>query len=216
MTGKECVKAVIDRRPADYVPLGFYVVDHDIVEHVIGRPTYVRNKIAAQIALWEGRRDEVVESYKKDTVEFYQRIDCADLITFKEAALVPPKDHDPDPPERIGEYTWRDRDGRIFKASELSNDISCVEDPTLNRQEFTLEQFQEEVEIEAPDSSVYEAFDYLIRHLGENRYIAGLSGGLESIVMLGGLERGLMAYCLTPDVVKASIARRVKEQNAFG
>ena len=50
MTAKECVKKVINLEPAPYVPLGFYVVDYDIVEAVIGRETYVRNKIKMQIA----------------------------------------------------------------------------------------------------------------------------------------------------------------------
>ncbi len=64
----------------DCTPLGFYVVDCDTISRVIGRPTYVRDKIRAQIALWDGRRDEAVESYKTDTVEFYNKIDCADII----------------------------------------------------------------------------------------------------------------------------------------
>ena len=83
MTGKECVRRAIDRQPAPYVPLGFYVVDYDTVEAVIGRETYVRNKIKCQLAFWDGRRDEVVDSLKRDTVEFFQKIDCCDLITFK-------------------------------------------------------------------------------------------------------------------------------------
>ena len=32
------------------VPLGFYAVDHDTVERVLGRPTLVRNKVEIQIA----------------------------------------------------------------------------------------------------------------------------------------------------------------------
>ncbi|HQO36848.1 MAG TPA: uroporphyrinogen decarboxylase family protein [bacterium] len=215
MTGKECVQAAIAHKEIDYVPLGFYLADHDIIEKVIGRPTYVRNRIASQIAFWEGRRDEVVESYKKDTIEFYEKIDCVDLLTYKEACTVPPKDYDPDPPETIGDLLWRDREGRVFKGSELSNDIACIDDPTLGRQVFTLEQFQEEPVVEPPDPSVFEVFDALIAHFGRDRYIAGLSGGLETMVMLGGLEHGLMAYCLTPDIVKAAIAQRVKLQNAL-
>ena len=62
MNSKERVAASIARQPVDQVPLGFYAVDHDTVEKVIGRPTYVRNKIQIQLALWEGRRAEVAES----------------------------------------------------------------------------------------------------------------------------------------------------------
>ena len=96
MTGKERVKTAIDKGVPDEVPLGFYVVDYDIIEKVIGRPTFVRNKVASRIAFWEGRRDEVVESYKKDTVEFYRKVDVALIICFKEAPFVPPKDYQPE------------------------------------------------------------------------------------------------------------------------
>jgi hypothetical protein len=82
MNGKERVKKTIEGKSVDKVPLGFYVVDCDIVEKVIGRKTFVRNKIDSQLALWEGRREEVAESYEKDTVEFFKKIDCVDLITF--------------------------------------------------------------------------------------------------------------------------------------
>ena len=62
MTGKERVRAAINREPVDRVPLGFYLVDYDTIERVIGRKTFVRNKVASRIALWEGRRDEVAGS----------------------------------------------------------------------------------------------------------------------------------------------------------
>lgn len=66
MNSKERVKATIERKAVDKIPLGFYLVDHDTIAKVIGRPTYVRNNPAKQIAFWEGRRDEVVESMKED------------------------------------------------------------------------------------------------------------------------------------------------------
>ena len=101
MTSKERVQAAIAREPVDRVPLGFYAVDHDTIARVIGRKTLVRNKIETQIAIWEGRRDELAESYKVDSVEFYRKIDCADIILPKEAPLLPPKDQEPDPPETL-------------------------------------------------------------------------------------------------------------------
>ena len=74
MNGKERVIAAIEKKEVDRIPLGFYAVDYDTIEKVLGRKTYVRNKIEIQIALWEGRRDEVAESLKKDTVDFYNKI----------------------------------------------------------------------------------------------------------------------------------------------
>jgi hypothetical protein len=39
MNSKERVRAAIAKKPVDEIPLGFYAVDYDIVEKVIGRKT---------------------------------------------------------------------------------------------------------------------------------------------------------------------------------
>lgn len=213
MTGKERVRAAINHEPTDSVPLGFYVVDYDTIERVIGRETYVRNKVKSQIALWEGRRDEVVESYKKDTVEFYRKIDLCDLICFKEAPIVPPKDYEPLRPRRIDEKTWEDKEGRIWQISELSNDIACVHDPRARERVYTKEMFEGPIEVAPPDPSVFEAVDYLTEQLGAERYIAGSSGGLSPLVLLGGMEQGLLMYALEPEIVRAATRRTVLRQN---
>jgi len=214
VTGKERVRAAIERRPVDRLPLGFYVVDYDTIERVIGRKTYVRNKIASRIAFWEGRRDEVVESYKKDTVEFYRKIELCDMVCFKEAPIVPPKGYKPeDPPRRVDDRTWEDRCGRIYRISELSNDITCVHDPVARKVDYTRTMFEEEPQVEPPDPSIFEAVDYIIEHLGKDRYIAGTSGGLTALVLLGGMEQGLLMYALEPEVVRAATRHSVRRQN---
>ena len=216
MNSKERVRSVIDRKPVDKVPLGFYVVDCDIIEKVIGRKTYVRDKIGSQLAFWEGRRDEVVDSYKEDTVDFYKKIDCADLITFKEAPMVPPKGYKPNPPRKIGDNLWKDREGRVYKASVISNELVCVEDPTLKPPEaFSTHMFPvpDESDIPVPDPSIFEACDYIIEQLGKDRYIAGTSGGFTAMTLLGGQETGLMLYALKPDVVQAANSSQMIRQN---
>jgi uroporphyrinogen-III decarboxylase len=190
----------------DKVPLGFYVVDYEIIEHIIGHETYVRNKVKSQIALWEGRRDEVVDSFKRDTVEFYRKVDPCDLICFKEAPIVPPKGWRlEDPPRQIDEKTWLDSQGRVYKVSLVSNEFVIVEDPTVWQTEYSVEQFQKEIRDAPPDPSIFEAVDYVVEELGQDRYIAGSSGGLRAMVRLGNMERGLLEYALHPEVVKAAI-----------
>jgi len=213
MNSKQRVKAVIEGRPADKVPLGFYVADCDTIERVIGRKTYVRNKIESQIAFWEGRRDEVVESYKKDTVEFYRKLDCVDIICFKEAPLVPPRGYEPPRMRRVDAQTWEDPEGRVFRACRESNDMTCVHDPRVQSpEEFSVEMFEGEGEPETPDPSVFEACDYLIENLGAERYIAGTCGGMIGVTLLGGMETGLMLYALKPEVVAAANRQQVALQ----
>ncbi len=216
MNSKERVRAAIAREPVDRVPLGLYVADCDTIERVIGRKTYVRNKIAAQVALWEGRREEVVESYKQDTVEFYEKLGCVDLICFKEAPVVPPKDYEPDPPRRLTDETWEDRGGRIYKASTLSNELVCVHDPTRHEvEDFDESMFPEfdASEYQSPDPSVFEVCDYLIEKLGPERYIAGTSGGAVAMSLLGGMTTGLMIYALRPEVARAASRRTAQWAN---
>lgn len=213
MTSRERVRAAIAREPVDQVPLGFYAVDYDIIEKVIGRPTLVRNKIQIQIALWEGRRDELAESFKTDTVDFYRKIDCADVILPKEAPLLPPKDYEPDPPKKISEDRWEDREGRIYQAAWDANEIQCVYDPKKGQREYKLEEFEGPAVLPEPDLSIFEACDYVIQELGEDRYVAGTTGGMTALTLLGGTENGLMMHLLQPDVVLAANRRKVAEQN---
>ena len=214
MNSKERVRAAVARQPVDKVPLGLYVVDYDIVEQVIGHETYVRNKVKSQIAFWQGHRDEVVESYKNDTVEFYRKIDLCDLICFKEAPIVPPRGYvSEDPPRQVDEKTWKDSRGRIYKVSLVSNEFVVVEDPMAWQTEYTVEQFQEEVGDVPPDPSIFEAVDYIVTELGEDRYIAGSGGGLGAFVLLGNTEHGLLEYALHPRVVKAAIDFQCRRRN---
>ena len=74
MNSRERVLAALEHRPVDRLPLGFFAVDHDTVSRVLGRETFLRHKAKSQIALWEGRRAEVAQSWKEDTIEFYRRI----------------------------------------------------------------------------------------------------------------------------------------------
>lgn len=213
MTSKERVRAAIAGEPVDRIPLGFYAVDCDTIARVIGHKTYVRDKIASQIAFWEGRRDEVVESYKHDTVEFYRKLDCVDLITFKEAPAVPPAGYRPEhPPRQRDAGTWDDREGRIFKVSHLSNELVCVHDPTEpDPEQFTEEQFREfdPASYHPPDPSVFEACDYLIEQLGATRYIMGIAPARAGFVQVGGRVTGMMMYALRPQVVRAANRRYV-------
>ncbi|MEM5832393.1 MAG: uroporphyrinogen decarboxylase family protein [Candidatus Aenigmatarchaeota archaeon] len=219
MDSKERIKRLIERKDIDKIPLGFYVVDYDIIEKVIGRPTYVRNKVKTQIALWEGRRGEIVESYKKDTVEFFKNIDCVDILTFKEASILPPKNYKPPKMKKIDKNTWEDEQGKIYKISEDTNEIACVYNPNKNKinvDDFTPDMFKfSEEELKEPDPSIFEACDYLIENFKDEKFIIGSHGGITCFTLLGDMETGLMLYALKPEVIIAANEKNVKIQNFF-
>ena len=76
-----------------------------------------------------------------------------------------------------------------------------------------LEDYALPATVPALDASVFEACDYLIEHLGADRYIAGTSCGLTAMVDLPGESGGLLGYYLMPEVMHAASRYWVDRQN---
>jgi len=207
LSHKQTVNDVLNHRDPEYIPIGTYAIDCDTVEKILGHETYVRNKVKIQIALWEGRRSEVVQSLKEDSVELFKRLDNLDIIIpFKEAPLLPPINYEPPKYKKLNDTTWELDDGHIYKCSYATNDITIVKYPD---KKYDTIDFQNRNDFTPPDDSIFEAYDYLVEHMQE-RSIAGCSGGFEPMVLLGGMEKGLMEYCLNPELVKAAIDYKVR------
>jgi hypothetical protein len=210
MNSKDRVKAAVARQPVDKVPLGFYTADCDVIGKVIGRKTLVRDKPGIQLAVWQGRRDELIEQFKEDITDFYRRLDIVDLITYKEALTgIPPAGEKQTMPKEIDTNTYRTSDGSVYKLSFESNDILKVYDPEPVRQTYTPEDFPLPGgdSVPVPEPSQFEVFDHIVREFGTERYIAGPSGGLACMPLLGGMENGLMMYGLCPEAAAAAAAR---------
>lgn len=201
MNSKKVVNQVLRREQPDYIPLGMYAIDTDTVSKIIGHKTFVRDKAGIQIALWDGRRDEVAQSLKEDSVALFKKLGCIDVvIPFKEAMILPPKGYQPEKVKKIDDNTWASETGVIYKFSEAANDILPVCRP---RQELE-DDFNVEPIVNPPDPSIFEAYDYLIENIGDTHFIAGISGGFEPMVFLGGMEAGLLEYALNSERVRAA------------
>jgi hypothetical protein len=211
MTSKERVAATLEGRVPDRVPYGEFAVDFDTVERIIGHETYLRAKARSQIAFWEGRRDEVAQSWLEDHLELHRRLDL-DIVTFPMATWEMPPPTDDPPPRRIDAVTWEDRSGRIFKLSDVTHDITCVRDPVRDARVYTAAEFERKPERPVRDERSWRILDTVIRELGAGKFICGPSGGSIGIVLLGGLERGLLELAANPDAVRAATALRVREQ----
>jgi len=202
MSSKQAVSDVLDHKQPEYIPIGMYAIDCDTVGRIIGHETYVRNKVKTQLALWEGRRDEVAQSLREDSVELFKKLPCLDiLIPFKEAQLLPPKGYIPVKPKRLDDKTWADTDGNMFIMSELTNEFALVKSGHVE----TLDDYPEIVEFTPPDESIFEAYDCLVSAMTESRYIAGISGGFSVLPLPGGMEEGLIKYILEPELIKAAV-----------
>ena len=205
MNSKERVKAALNHEVPDRIPFGEFAIDFDTVEKILGHETYVRAKAKSQIAFWEGRRDEVVQSWKEDGVALFKKLDFIDVVSVHAVAfgLAPPADYEPDPPKRIDDTTWEDREGRVLKLSEATMDITVIHDPKMWEREYKIEDYEGEPDSSPPDPSIFEAVDFLIDALKEEKYILGGSGTGVGMVMLGEMERALVEYMVNPGLIKA-------------
>lgn len=212
MTSKQRVRATLEGKIPDRVPIGEFAIDFDTVEKILGRETYLRAKARSQVAFWEGRHDEVAESYLNDHIELHEKLEL-DIITFPMATwLIPPESDDP-PPKKIDETTWEDKYGRIFKYSDITADITCIKDPVMGEKIFTVEEFEKEPSLPERDERSWKIVDTVIQRFKDEKFICGPDGGEIGILMLGGMERGLMELIESPDVVKAATAYDLRQQN---
>jgi len=219
LSSKECTRLALEYRETDYVPCGFYALDYDTVERIIGHETYVRHKARTRIALWEGRRDEVVQSYIEDTIDLYRKlddvIDILNLYTELYTVLPPRGWRDPDPPRRVDDVTWEYDDGRVLKHSELTSDITLVYDPHQFTRTFDEEQFPLEFEPMPEDETIYEATDAIVAEFGGDKYIVGPYPYATEMVLLGdSMERGMMEMAANPALVERASQSALAEARA--
>lgn len=212
MTPKQRVKETLEGRIPDRVPWGEFAVDFDTVERILGHETFLRAKAKSRIAFWEGRHDEVAESYRRDHIELQRRLGL-DIVTFPMATWEIPAEGDDPPPRRVDDSTWEDKYGRVFKYSALSEDIACVRDPVSDKKTIKLSDFQGEPAGPRRDPRSWAILDAVIQEFRDEKFICGPSGGIVGSVLPGGLERGSIALTQEPELIVAATDRLKKEQD---
>lgn len=212
MNSKNRVLTTLNGAVPDCVPIGEFAIDFDTVEKILGHETYLRAKAKSQIAFWEGRYDEVAESYVKDHIELHEKLDL-DIITFPMATWeIPPETDDP-PPQKLDDTTWEDKYGRIFKYSNITADITCIKDPVLEKTVFKPEDYQKEPEPTIRDERSWKILDTVIQQFKNEKFICGPSGGEIGIVFLGDLERGCIELAQNPETIRAATDYFLRQQN---
>lgn len=214
MNKKERVSAVLDHKQPDSIPIGMYAIDCDTVKKILGRDTYVRNKAGQTLALWEGRRDEVVQSLKEDSVELFNKLDCIDIvIPYKEASILPAKDYEVPKMKKIEDNVWEDEKGIIYKYSELSNEIGAI---THISPDYTMEDFEKDIIARKPDETMFEVYNHFIEQFKDKMFLAGKAASFEPLLIFGGLscmDKGLMDYILRPELIEKAIEYNTKLSN---
>ncbi len=205
MNSKERVFAAINHQEPDRVPVGEWGIDHDHVSRIIGKHTYWRNRKDTTLALWDNRRDEVVESLKEDCCRLVEALDY-DIVTVD---MVPSKDHHvDDPPKSIGEGLWQDKRGNVYKYAASNDSIQLIQS-AAGEPEFKEELDEEDLQkawdrIRDFDDSRFELIDYIADKYAGERAVLCRSMDIYGYVMApfhGKYEDNLILTLTAPEEI---------------
>jgi hypothetical protein len=198
MTSKERVLTALSHREADRVPTGEFATDYKVIEAALGRPTFWRAKAKLTKALWEGRRDEVVDSQKRDIVDFTLALEL-DMVPVN---CVPMRGVQPPVPRQIAEHTWEDDRGNLLTYSPYTEDIGIVrlgnKSPSEPGPRLP----------DALDESELELARYVVERLGETHFVfarPGRAGAGVGFVTGFGMEREYFRIADDPEGLKRDL-----------
>ncbi|NUP99900.1 MAG: hypothetical protein HUU35_08600, partial [Armatimonadetes bacterium] len=202
MLPRERVFAALELRCPDRVPWGEHSIDHNVYQDFLGRPSWVQGKMKETLALWEGRRDEVVEGYKRDKIELVQALDM-DLVSI---GAVPPAGYTPTPMERVDEVTWRDGGGHLYRVSSATGNLMPYQRNTAGYRPPTVASVQAQIDAldeqppEDPDDSRWELVHHVVREMKGTHFINLLTGDLAWPVFGATDEEQWMSLVEQPEV----------------
>jgi hypothetical protein len=204
MNSKNRAEAVFSKKVPDRPVVGFFAIDSDTASKVLGRETYWRAKAKSQIGFWEGRRDEVVQSWIQDGIELYKKLDIIDIIPVccEAAGVCPPQNYQPQPPKQIDETTWQDKAGKIYKYSPATKDITVVSDPSVSFGSFNPDKHIWDGKIAPPDETIFEVVDAFLKEFSQDRFVLGAAAEELAWFLPGNMETGLMELAMQPEQVK--------------
>lgn len=193
MTPKSRMFAALERRKVDRVPVGEIGVDYPITERALGHETLYRAKWKEYQAYWQGRRDEIVESYKQDIVALARKFEW----DFVPAPLVPPRRSSYAPPEFLDTYRWREVDGSEWVYSPLTEGHAI-------RASFPEMAVGDLPTPQPLDESRLEVVEHVVKQLGGTHFILGRPGvdGSFPYDETVGLQEFLLRMISEPEFVR--------------
>jgi hypothetical protein len=202
MLPRERVYAALEHREPDRIPWGEHSIDYNVYEDILGRETLVQAKMRTTQAYWDGRRDEVVESYKRDRLDLIRALEMD--IVFVSA--VPPKDYEPEPMDKLDEETYRDKEGHLYRVSATTHDLMPYQRNVESYVPPTLEGLQEQIDaledepVGDPGDSRWEFVRHAVTEAKGTHFIMLLCGDV-SFPGFGATEEEFwMNLLLQPDI----------------
>lgn len=180
MLPRERVIAALEHREPDRVPWGEHSIDFNVYEDILGRETFVQGKIKETLAYWDGRRDEIVESYKRDRLDLVRALDMDILFIGR----VPGKGYQPKPYEKLDDETYRDERGNLYRVSTgthnlmpYKRNIEGYRPPTMEGLEKAIAAVEEQPIGDVNDSS-FELIHHAIKEMKATHFIMVTCGDI--------------------------------------
>ena len=173
MLPRERVFTALEHREPDRIPWGEHSIDYNVYEDILGRATFVQAKMKETQAYWDGRRDEIVESYKRDRLDLIRALEM-DIVSV---GGVPPRDYRPQPMAKLDEATYRDERGNIYCVSSTTHDLMMYERNTRDYVSPTLESLQQEIDrleeqsLGDPNDSCWELVHHAVKEMKGTHFI---------------------------------------------
>ena len=173
MLPRERVIAALEHREPDRIPWGEHSIDYNVYEDILGRETFVQAKMRETQALWDGRRDEVVASYKRDRLDLVRALEM-DIVFV---GGVPPEGYHPQPLEKVDEVTYRDGGGNLYRVSSTTHDlmpykrnIDAYRPPTLEGIQEAIDRLDAEPAPD-PNASQWELVRHAVAEMKDTHFI---------------------------------------------
>ncbi|MFH1730983.1 MAG: uroporphyrinogen decarboxylase family protein [Planctomycetota bacterium] len=226
MLPRERVFAALEHREPDRIPWGEHFVDYNVFEDILGRETLVHAKMKETQALWDGRRDDVVECYKRDLPDLIRALEM-DIVPV---GRVPAKDHRPKPLEKLDDETYRDDAGNLYRVSATTHDLmpykrAPVKDyrpPTIAGIQEQIDKLDDQPEPDVNDSS-WELVHHVVKEMKDTHFIMLFCGDLGFPMFGPTEEEQYMSLLLEPEICKKlaelngkRLVREVKHLAALG
>lgn len=208
MTPKERIIAALAHREPDRVPTGENQIDGTLVQEIVGHPTLYNMGWVELEALWDGRRDELVQDYCTAIVETARALEW----DYARAPVVPAK-RDYQRPQMTGQYSWIDHEGfEVHLNPDAGNIIVRKQFPDMSIAD--LPDPDEPFQI---DPSELEAIRYAVEHLGDTHFVVARSpvDGTFPWEQTIGMEKFLMAMITNPEFVERAIQVYVNRSIAY-
>ena len=204
MLPRERVFCALEHREPDRVPWGEHSIDYNVYEDILGRETFVQAKMKETRAYWDGRRDEVVASAKRDIPDLVRALEM-DIVPV---GGVPQRGYHPEPMKELDEVTFRDSGGDVYRISSTTHDLMPYERNTAGYVAPTVGSLQNQIDRlhegppPDPEDSRWELVHHVVEEMKDTHFIMVKCGDLVWPGFGATEEESWMNLVLEPDVCK--------------